>query len=128
MMQLKYVNPNELKQVWQQIKPSLTDMANQANEWIIEDAYCDLKEGRAHLYLAIKDNYFVGYVILQVFNTTLHIWAAYGNNVLEDGLSAIKDIAKQHNISHITFSAIRKGWLKVAPKLGFVPKVWELKC
>jgi hypothetical protein len=127
-MELKYVSPQELKQVWQQVKPSLNDMAIQSNEWIVEDAYCDLREGRAQLYLAMQDNYFVGYVILQVFGSTLHIWAAYGNNVLEDGLNAIKEIAKQHNINQITFSAIRKGWLKVAPKLGFTPKVWELKC
>jgi hypothetical protein len=125
-MQLKYVNTNELKQIWQQIKPSLNDMANQSNEWILEDAYCDLKENRAHLYLAIRDNYFVGYVIIQIFGETLHIWAAYGDNVLQDGLNQIKEIAKQQHIKQITFSAIRKGWLKVAPKLGFKPKIWEL--
>ena len=126
-MQLKYVSPTELKQVWQQIKPSLNDMANQSNEWILEDAYCDLKEGRAHLYLAIRDSYFVGYVIIQIFGETLHIWAAYGDNVLVEGINAVKEIASQHNIKQITFSAIRKGWLKVAPKLGFTPKIWELK-
>ena len=127
-MQLKYINSNELKQVWQQIKPSLNDMANQSNEWILEDAYCDLKEGRAQLYIAIRDNYFVGYVITQVFGETLHIWAAYGDNVLKEGLEEIKEISKQQQIKQITFSAIRKGWLKVAPKLGFTPKIWELKC
>jgi hypothetical protein len=127
-MQLKYVNPNELKQIWQQIKPSLNDMANQSNEWILEDAYCDLKEDRAHLYLAIRDNYFVGYVIIQIFGETLHIWAAYGDNVLVEGINAVKEIASQNNIKQITFSAIRKGWLKVAPKLGFTPKIWEIKC
>lgn len=127
-MQLKYIQPNELKQIWQQIKPSLNDMANKSNEWILEDAYCDLKEGRAHLYIAIRNNYFVGYVITQIFNETLHIWVAYGDNVLKDGLEAIKEIAKQQHIKQITFSAFRKGWLKVAPKLGFTPKVWELKC
>ena len=127
-MELKYVSPQELKQVWQQVKPSLNDMAIQSNEWIVEDAYCDIREGRAQLYLAMQDNYFVGYVILQVFGSTLHIWAAYGNNVLEDGLKEIIDLAHQMNAKEITFSSYRKGFEKVAPKLGFKPYTWRFEC
>jgi len=126
-MILHYIPKDNLRQVWSQIKPSLEDMAKRST-WIVEDAYCDLKEGRANLYLAIRDNYFVGYVIIQIFGETLHIWAAYGDNILQDGLNQIKEIAKQQHIKQITFSAVRKGWLKVAPKLGFTPKVWEIKC
>jgi hypothetical protein len=127
-MQLKYVNPNELKQVWNQIKPSLCNISELGGDWIPEDAYCDIKIGKAQLYLAIKDNYFIGYVILQVFNTTLHIWAAYGNNVLEDGLKEIIDLAHQMNAKEITFSSYRKGFEKVAPKLGFKPYTWRFEC
>ena len=128
-MQLKYVNPNELKQVWQQIKPSLNDMANKSN-WIVEDAYSDIKEGRAVLYLTIENNYFTGYVITQIVDKCLHIWAVYNtnNNVLVDGLEEVKKIATQQGLQEVTFIPLRKGWNKLAPKLGFEPKLWSYKC
>ncbi len=102
-MQFKYVNPNELKQVWNQIKPSLEDMAKRST-WIVEDAYSDIKEGRANLYLTINNNYFTGYIITQALGQTLHIWAAYNtnNDVLKDGLEATKELAKQQGLSEIT--------------------------
>jgi trehalose/maltose hydrolase-like predicted phosphorylase len=127
-MQLKYVYPNELKQVWSQIKPSLEDMASRST-WIVEDAYSDIKEGRANLYLTINNNYFTGYIITQTLGQTLHIWAAYNtnNDVLKDGLEATKELAKQQGLSEITFISPRRGWDKIAPKLGFKPSQWVYK-
>lgn len=127
-MQLKYIHPTDLRQVWSQIKPSLEDMAKRSI-WIVEDAYCDLKEGRANLYLTIEDKYFTGYIITQTLGSTLHIWAAYNNknDVLVDGLESVKALAKEQGLSEITFISPRKGWDKVAPKIGFKPSQWVYK-
>jgi hypothetical protein len=127
-MQLKYIHPTELRQVWSQIKPSLEDMAKRST-WIVEDAYCDLKEGRANLYLTIEDKYFTGYIITQTLGSTLHIWAAYNNknDVLVDGLEAVKALAKEQGLSEITFISPRKGWDRIAPKIGFKPSQWVYK-
>ena len=127
-MQLKYIHPTDLRQVWSQIKPSLEDMAKRSI-WIVEDAYCDLKEGRASLYLSIEDKYFTGYIITQTLGSTLHIWAAYSshNDVLANGLESIKELAKEQGLSEITFISPRKAWDKVAPKIGFKPSQWVYK-
>ena len=129
-MILKYIQPSDIKQYWSQIKPSLNDMANKSENWIVEDAYADLITGTAHLYLTIKDNVFVGYVILQNISNNIHIWAAYGesDNILQEGLNEIIKLAKQNKFKEITFTSNRKGWNKVAPKLGFEPKTWVYKC
>jgi hypothetical protein len=97
--------------------------------WIVEDAYCDLKEGRANLYLTIEDKYFTGYIITQTLGDKLHIWAAYNNknNVLVDGLEAVKALAKEQGLSEITFISPRKGWDRIAPKIGFKPSQWVYK-
>jgi hypothetical protein len=127
-MILQYIPSNNLRQVWNQIKPSLEDMAKRST-WIVEDAYCDLKEGRANLYLTIEDKYFTGYIITQTLGDKLHIWAAYNNknDVLVDGLEAVKTLAKEQGLSEITFISPRKGWDRIAPKIGFKPSQWVYK-
>ena len=127
-MILQYIPPNNLRQVWSQIKPSLEDMAKRST-WIVEDAYCDLKEGRANLYLTIEDKYFTGYIITQTLGDKLHIWAAYNNknDVLVDGLEAVKELAKEQGLSEITFISPRKGWDRIAFKIGFKPSQWVYK-
>jgi hypothetical protein len=127
-MILQYIPPSNLRQVWNQIKPSLEDMAKRST-WIVEDAYCDLKEGRANLYLTIEDKYFTGYIITQTLGDKLHIWAAYNNknDVLVNGLEAVKELAKEQGLSEITFISPRKGWDRIAPKIGFKPSQWVYK-
>lgn len=129
-MKLHYIKPQDLKQVWTQIKPSLTEMSQHGNLWIPEDAYCDIRENRAHLHLILKDDMWQGYIITQVFENRIHIWAAYGKNknLMQFGLDEIKNIAQASNIHEITFTSHRKGWNKVAYKLGFQPQTWSLKC
>ena len=129
-MILQYIQPNDIKQYWSQIKPSLNDMANQSGEWIVEDAYVDLVTGKAQLYLAIQDSYFKGYFITQNLCNILHIWAVYGENtnLFEEGMEAIKQLAIKQNLHKITFSSVRRGWDKIAPKLGFKPKTWVYEC
>lgn len=129
-MILQHIQPSDIKQYWSQIKPSLNDMANQSGEWIVEDAYVDLVTGKAQLYLAIQDSYFKGYFITQNLCNILHIWAVYGENtnLFEEGMEAIKQLAIKQNLHKITFSSVRRGWDKIAPKLGFKPKTWVYEC
>ena len=122
-MQLQYVPTQDIGVYWDKIKPSLENMAR---SWRVEDAYCELKEGRADLFLTIEGNYANGYIITQRHNTALHIWAAYNekNDVLETGLEAVKELALSHRLKQITFKSYRKAWDKVAPKLGFKREIW----
>ena len=122
-MILQYVPTNDIGVYWDKIKPSIENMAR---NWRVEDAYCELKEGRADLFLTIEDKYFTGYIITQRHGSALHIWAAYNekNDVLEKGLDAVKELALSHRLKQITFKSYRKAWDKVAPKLGFKREIW----
>jgi len=122
-MYLQYVPVNDIGVYWDKIKPSLKNMAH---TWRVEDAYCELKEGRADLFLTVEDNYFTGYIITQRHGDALHIWAAYNdkNDVLEKGLDCVKELAQSHRLKRITFKSYRKAWNKVAPKLGFKREIW----
>ena len=122
-MNLQYVPVHEIGTYWDAIKPSLVKMAH---NWRVEDAYCELKEGRADLFLTIEDSYFTGYIITQRHGNALHIWAAYNekNDVLEKGLDAVKELAQSNGLKQITFKSYRKAWDKVAPKLGFKREIW----
>jgi len=122
-MQLQYVPTQDIGVYWDKIKPSLENMAR---SWRVEDAYCELKEGRADLFLTIEDKYLTGYIITQRHGDALHIWAAYNdnNNVLEIGLDCVKELALSHRLKQITFKSYRKAWDKVAPKLGFKREIW----
>ena len=122
-MQLQYVPTQDIGVYWDKIKPSLENMAR---SWRVEDAYCELKEGRADLFLTIEDKYFTGYIITQRHGNALHIWAAYNekNDVLEKGLDAVKELAQSNGLKQITFKSYRKAWDKVAPKLGFKREIW----
>ena len=122
-MYLQYIPVNDVGNYWDSIKPSLTQMAH---NWRVEDAYCELKEGRADLFLTIEDSYFTGYIITQRHGNALHIWAAYNekNDVLEKGLEVVKELALSHRLKKIAFKSYRKAWDKVAPKLGFKREIW----
>jgi hypothetical protein len=122
-MYLQYVPVSDIGVYWDKIKPSLENMAH---TWRVEDAYCELKEGRADLFLTVEDNYFTGYIITQRHGDALHIWAAYNdkNDVLEKGLDCVKELAQSHRLKRITFKSYRKAWNKVAPKLGFKREIW----
>lgn len=122
-MYLQYVPVNDIGVYWDKIKPSLENMAH---TWRVEDAYCELKEGRADLFLTVEDNYFTGYIITQRHGDALHIWAAYNdkNDVLEKGLDCVKELAQSHRLKRITFKSYRKAWNKVAPRLGFKREIW----
>lgn len=132
-MELRLVQKDDIENHWDKIKPSLKKMAR---NWRYEQAYCELKRESAHLYLTIQNNEETGYVILQDSNFGIHVWAAYNknNNVLVEGLEAIKQLAKKINLTrypkyeHISFSTYRKAWEKVAPKLGFEKSglIWKV--
>lgn len=105
-------------------------MATESGEWIVEDAYADLITGKAHIYFAFENDYWQGYFIVQQINDSLHIWAVYGKNtnLFKEGMDALTQLAHSSGLNKITFSTVRRGWDRVAPKLGFKPKTWVYEC
>ena len=126
-MKFIFVQPHEVRTVWNYVRNNLYDILRKTNEpWIPEDVYASLVNGKAGLWLANKDNYTVGFIVACTVNDSFHIWCASGSLQGEIGVwfKMLEDIAKESNAKRITFDSWRKGWVKVAPTLGFKPRSW----
>jgi hypothetical protein len=103
------------------------------NAWLYM-AYLEtkpVKDGQA--YIAVKmgsspeeaKNDFVGYFILRPDAKGAFIWQAYidplqeGSNIMAKGIEFIVSEAQKIGTPRLTFSTLRQGWGRVAPKMGF---------
>ena len=127
MTEFKYIPAEDLRKWWPSIREGLNKIKTYSPEnWIPEDVYTDCFNQKAMLWVAIDNQRFAGFFILQPIDNSLHVWAAWTleNNyqIVESGLKYIKDLARQGGNKYITFSSHRRGWQRRAEQLGFRPK------
>lgn len=116
----RYVKPEELRQIWDRIRPGLLEVKEASGEpWIPEDVYADCYAGRSLLYL-LGD----GFGVVQPQGDTLHVWCGWGAWMMDDGMSELFSIAKAGGARKISFDSNRLGWQRVAKKYGFKPRKW----
>jgi hypothetical protein len=124
-MNVQYIKPDELRKVWQYIKPGLEVVLKKSPEaWIPEDIYSDCFNQRSMLWAFVEDNTVVGFVVLQPMGDNLHIWVAYGKGDFDAGMDHVLRIARDGGAKTISFDSWRKGWDKKAKALGFRPRKW----
>jgi len=124
-MNVQYIKQDELRNVWQYIKPGLEVILKKSPEsWIPEDIYSDCFTGRSLLWVFVEDNSVVGFVVLQPIGDNLHIWCAYGKGDFDAGLDHVLRIAREGGARTISFDSWRKGWDRKAKALGFRPRKW----
>lgn len=125
-MDKRYIQPQELRQWWDWVRPRLWKVKEKSPEpWIPEDVYADCFEARAMLWIGFEDNRPVIFVVLQPLGETLHVWCCWGENgYAEKAFTELLDIAKVGNAKRLTFDSHRPGWDKVARKFGFKPRKW----
>ena len=124
-MNVQYIKPDELRKVWQYIKPGLEVILQKSPEaWIPEDIYSDCFNQRSMLWAFVEDNTVVGFVVLQPMGDNLHIWCAYGKGDFDAGLDHVLRIARDGGARTISFDSWRKGWDRKAKALGFRPRKW----
>jgi hypothetical protein len=119
--------------VWAFVRQGLEKVrAKGHDEWIAEDIYCDCFNQRSMLWIVSDDNgddY--GFMVLQPMGKALHIWAAWLDSTNPDdiakGFNEVKEIAKQGGCKKVTFTSVRRGWTRLAQKLGCTPSTWEYK-
>ena len=129
MIEFKFIEPDQLRQWWMSVKPGLEEIKKRSPEnWIPEDVYADCWNSKSFLYVALKDNHFVGYFVLQPINGKLHVWAAWtlenDYQVVQKGLQFIKNMARNANVKYLTFASHRPGWNRRAKAYGFRPRKW----
>ena len=124
----RYVHPLELKGYWNLVKHGVQKVTEKQHIFLVEDVYADLKSGQADLHLALVEDDYVGFVILQKVphhdGIALHIWMGYSvdntkGDILTESLPILKEWATSINAKRLTFSSTRKGWEK--NKIGWKP-------
>lgn len=126
-MDKQYIQPNELRAWWSWVRVGLEKVKTKSTEpWIPEDVYADCFEKRSMLWVFLEESRPVGFVVLQPFNDTLHIWCAYADSHghLMAAWDIIQEIGIAGNATALTFDSNRRGWEKTAKKLGFRPRKW----
>jgi hypothetical protein len=129
MTEFKYIPVDDLRKWWASIRPGLEKIKTRSPEnWIVEDVYTDCFNQKAMLWVALKNNHFCGFFILQPMGQELHVWAAWtlenDYQVVEKGLQFIKSMARDANVKYLTFSSHRPGWERRCKAYGFRPRKW----
>jgi hypothetical protein len=128
-MEFRHIPIDQLRSWWVAIRPGLDKIKTRSPEnWIVEDVYTDLYNGKSMIWVCIEDERYKGFFILQPMDKTMHVWAGYtlenNQQIVENGLKYIKILAGQAGSKFITFSSHRNGWQRRAAQLGFRPKQW----
>ena len=120
----RYVKPEELRLVWDQVRPALLEVKEASQEpWIPEDVYADCYAGKSMLFV-LGDSRVTGFGVVQPQGDTLHVWCGWGAWLMDEGMRELFAIAKQGGARRISFDSNRPGWQRVASKYGFRPRKW----
>ena len=127
MIEIRVIQPAELKSWWTFVKPGLeTILKKSPEDWIVEDVYAQVFCKNALLWVFVEENRPLGFVVLVVRPETVHVWCLWSavRDRLEEGSEVFWKALKEANIKRVTFDTWRRGWDRVAVKYGFSPRTW----
>ena len=129
MIEFNFVPQEDIRKWWSTIKVGLDEIKEKnPGDWIVEDVYADLFHQKSMLWVAMENNRFVGFLVLQQIGQEIDIWAVWAleNDYqrVEKGLQFIKNVAKKLNAKYLTFCSMRQGWQRKASSYGFRPNKW----
>lgn len=124
-----WIEPKNLRNVWDTIHPGLVETARKApGGWIPEDVYMRIKTGDAVLHIVSAESRYRGFLVTQSIDSVegrkLLVWIIYGDgsdDLMAENMHQIREWAANINAVKIQFQSPRKGWAKVAERLGFEP-------
>lgn len=126
----RVIQPEDIKKYWPDIKSGLEKilLKDPVQDWIPEDIYSAIQAKRVICVIGFGeqrvDGFFVGYPMK---DGTFFTWVGYVSGDLEEGINHMVSYAKSLNCTQVKFGTGRKGWDRVARKLGFQPSIWTLK-
>lgn len=130
------VPPSELRRWWGPVRIDVVGcMAEDQTDALLEDVYCELKEGRAHLYVYLDEGKYTGMVILQAHRDpfsgrpSLHIWYARGHQFESGikGLAEIATIARSIDAEYISYKCQKESVRKWGEARGFELAEMEMR-
>lgn len=131
-----WVKPDDISHEWDTVLPGVERVAQYADHWRPEDVYMELRLGNAHLHVCRIDGRYAGFIVAKQSRDydgpTLHAWVVYavpGKACLHrHAMGQLKQWAKDMGARRITFTSPRKGWDRLARKLGFEPAMQLFEC
>lgn len=130
MKQVLAVAPNQLSEVWPQIRKEVMEIET-PDDMIAEDVFLHCKTGQASLFLLMVDGKRVGWMVLRQMGNAIHIWQAHGQNgydILTQFRDELMGIARGANAVKLTYGSSRAAWQKVAAKHGFKMQIVIYEC
>lgn len=126
-MTLKYIDPNNLHEVWDYVKNGLEHILRKApDKWRVEDVFHHIKAANFYLHtIQDKQGENTGFVVLQVVQgwagKEMHVFAAYSLDpaIMDYAFDEVKELAKRMGVNYLKFTSSRKGWDKRAEQLGY---------
>ena len=105
------------------------------SDWIPADVYVSLRRAEADLYMAYKDEYYVGFFVTTIVRDfggekILFVWVAYSNpkyDNTEAGFEFLETLSKELDTTEIEFHSSRSGWAKKAEAYGYMPVMQVFK-
>jgi len=124
-----WIPPDEVSEQWDLVQAGVEEVAQYGDHWRAEDVYMALRQGTSHLYVIMVDGVYAGFVVVTPTRghdgPTLHVWIAYavpgGPPLHPATVARFKDWATAIKARRILFTSPRKGWDRLARRLGFTP-------
>ena len=127
MIEIRNIQPQELKGWWQFVRPGLeTILKKSPEDWIVEDVYAQCFCKNALLWVFVEENKPLGFAVLVVRPESVHVWCLWAavRDRMREGSEIFWQTLREGNIKKVTFESHRKGWDKIARKYGFSPRTW----
>lgn len=127
--EFQWIEPKNLRNVWDTIHPGLVETARKApGGWIPEDVFMKVKNSEAVLHIVTAECRYRGFIVTQGIETLegrkLLVWILYGdgsNDLMKENMEQIREWAANINAIKIQFISSRPGWLRAGKGIGFAP-------
>lgn len=129
-VELVLIDPADLHCVWSDVRHGMEISSRFSNgEWIPEDCYTMIKQGRASLYIWYVGTIVGGHIVLMKLPTnkgsSMHVFTLYVEKQYSDQIDCnmykMDDIAHRNKCHKIVFHSPRNGWDRRGARLGFKP-------
>jgi hypothetical protein len=125
-----WVEPDDVSAQWDLVRPAIENVAEHGDHWRPEDVYMALRQGASHLHVIQVDGRYAGCIVTTPTRTydgpVLHVWVGFSTpdvTLHAPTMAQLLEWARNIKARRIEFASPRRGWERLARKLGFVPKM-----
>lgn len=126
----KAVLQNEIRAAFIEVEPSLRRLSQSPFiHWHPVDVFMSLHSGVSNMFWLYEGAEKTGFVILTPDDESVELWIGAGLNGhvfdLAECADSLFSLAKDFGFKRITFKSHRRGWERVAQRVGWTPVMVE---